>query len=408
MKRKAVRINAGNSIAQYAIIIALVALALIPGFFMIGKSLFENFENLYKGLGGDKDYDLGSSSSPNSIVSTTPDGKLPVTSTCEGSNCTVKLGDIELKDISANFDEIIETSGTAGGTDYLASVLDQIATQSASANINADDKAKLDQLASIAYQLAAKEKDIELASKEAFQVFENCYLNKFNPAHFESLPTLTQREDYLVETFRDFTDYINYSPARGEFYASLYQIKGAPPPPVFETILTAGNTLNISDYTTGTPLRQEFDQLLAEVNASGTSIDPNLKAVINSLGQDVQMLADNMFSSFSQYTQELSTLSIEITPEMEVEMAGMGLGIAASSLMGVAQANEGLTSEKTNFNATVMDLAANDKKDADQPPANDSQEETPSNDTEESSTSVQSLSQSSSVSVSETDGAPGE
>ncbi|MEW5822241.1 MAG: hypothetical protein AB1782_18750 [Cyanobacteriota bacterium] len=122
----------GASIAQYAIILALLGLTIAVSFFFLG----DNIKNQFKFLSFLYDNNnkviadnlLGMQISKGAI----PPGGLggsfenPVME-CSGDTCAFDMGPFVLNSIPENFAEFVETSGTSGGTDKIASFFDQIA-----------------------------------------------------------------------------------------------------------------------------------------------------------------------------------------------------------------------------------------------------------------------------------------
>ncbi|MEW5820777.1 MAG: hypothetical protein AB1782_11340, partial [Cyanobacteriota bacterium] len=123
----------GNSLSQYTNVIVLIALALIPVFYICGQLLIKNFSNFSSGL-TPKNVSTNSTANNSGTVLTikpndlngTPDK--PV-SKCSGGKCSIDYGSFVLNGIPQNFNEFVQTGGTSGGLDELASMLMQIAEQ---------------------------------------------------------------------------------------------------------------------------------------------------------------------------------------------------------------------------------------------------------------------------------------
>ncbi|MEW5819913.1 MAG: hypothetical protein AB1782_06950 [Cyanobacteriota bacterium] len=123
--------HSGNSLAQYAIIIALVALALVPIFFVFGKTIYDNFVHFYN-VFTNKEITSVSTTIPNNnnlipgSLGGTP--KKPV-SQCDGNICNIDFGEFVLSSVPQDFGEYVETNGNSGGTDSLLAIIEQIADQ---------------------------------------------------------------------------------------------------------------------------------------------------------------------------------------------------------------------------------------------------------------------------------------
>lgn len=295
----------GSALAQYAIILALVAAVLVPGFFFLGNNIVDSFKNFYVCLGGDPSLignpSASSSSESGSLINT--DGEL-FTSTpgsdCEGNDCVLDFGPIVLDGVPNDLAEIIETSGTHGGTEAIAGLLTQIAEQvSDLENVSEEDKSKIDQLATLAYELASYEATIENFSSEALALYEQSMAN-FDQSYYSSLPTSEEKATYINTIFGELEN------------SYLTDIEG-------ETFIT--NFLNIASSTTfdssslfasssegydfSTSTRTQFDTLLSELTGSESNLDGDLKNILNVLGTDVQVLADNMSSTLNVYEDSI-------------------------------------------------------------------------------------------------------
>jgi Flp pilus assembly pilin Flp len=148
----------GSTINQYAIIITIVALALIPVFIILGKTLSDTFNYYKETLSGKQATSANAKPSttsssplnkasgnpavvsnplpavtntqPTSIPSTPPpafDSPVNVKQQCKNGVCTLDFGDFVLNGIPQDFGSYIQTGGTSGGFDKIAASLQQIA-----------------------------------------------------------------------------------------------------------------------------------------------------------------------------------------------------------------------------------------------------------------------------------------
>lgn len=165
----------GNAIAQYGIIIALVALALIPVLYSLGGTIVQQFTNFSQGFGNSEVANNGGGGSSNDNPGGTKDPKdlgKPILDpndddnsnsgnvdiSCKKDSCTIDFGGYQLTGIPENFGEYIESSGSSGGTDKVVALLEQIA---ASPELSPDQKNLVEQLANKGHSLANIEKIIE-------------------------------------------------------------------------------------------------------------------------------------------------------------------------------------------------------------------------------------------------------
>jgi Flp pilus assembly pilin Flp len=167
-------VNKGNSIAQYGIIIALVALVLVPGFYLLGDNIFNYFAtfNDYMKKGNTTSL-TASADSQTSVNNQNPASLLPEeadnnsysSAAGEGNNsvqevscvdniCSFDYGDYSITNIPEDLPALIQTTGASGATDTLndqLSLLAKVIEEKASEN--PDDKA-LSDLSRLAQTLA--------------------------------------------------------------------------------------------------------------------------------------------------------------------------------------------------------------------------------------------------------------
>ena len=120
----------GNTQIEYAIIVVLIALAIIPICIVFGGqivSYLTSFKNL---LSGQNDV-YGTVSPVSNQQKITPgslDGnmKKPV-SQCSNNMCTIDYGDFILEGIPEDLGKYVKSHGSSGGSDQIAMIFDQIA-----------------------------------------------------------------------------------------------------------------------------------------------------------------------------------------------------------------------------------------------------------------------------------------
>lgn len=146
----------GAAIAQYAIIIVLIALGCLAAYTILGKTIVDKLSG-FLGVQNDINTHLSENTGSSSTTSTATalPGSLGGTTAapqedCTGSMCTVDYGDFILTGVPENYQDFVEAQGTSGGTDKLVSVINQLADQ-----LEADgDLAEAQQLRDFANLLA--------------------------------------------------------------------------------------------------------------------------------------------------------------------------------------------------------------------------------------------------------------
>lgn len=126
------RKKAGQNLTEFGILLALVSLVLILAYSLLGQNIVEMFSLSKKEVHDFQPFGVGYDSEGG--FRTYKAGELggsPGTpaSSCTGDRCTIDYGTFVLNGIPADFGEFVETSGTAGGTNQLASLMEQIAQQ---------------------------------------------------------------------------------------------------------------------------------------------------------------------------------------------------------------------------------------------------------------------------------------
>lgn len=122
-----VRKKKGSALYQYVIIIALVALALIPVLMALSNitnQTFENYLSYYTTMS--KNVEKNAAMPIKGPLGGTPAN--PV-SNCNAGTCEVDFGDYLLTGIPEDFQSLVQTSGTSGGADQLADIFAQLAEQ---------------------------------------------------------------------------------------------------------------------------------------------------------------------------------------------------------------------------------------------------------------------------------------
>jgi Flp pilus assembly pilin Flp len=202
-KEKIMRIQKGSSVSQYAIIIVLIALALVPVLYILGKNISENFNSFSQGLENKDTQQDGSTSISNSTLTVaggelggTPDKPVKV---CDNSSCTVDYGDFVLQGIPADLNSFLQSSGTSGTTKLFAGMLDQITAQIEKED-NSEEVQALKDLANLQHYTAEIQKIVEEAAKKCdnqyssftssnVSVFESsCFKSELSKANMPTIP----------------------------------------------------------------------------------------------------------------------------------------------------------------------------------------------------------------------------
>lgn len=357
----------GNALTQYAIVLALLAVVLVPSFFMIGGTITQNFVDFYETLSGKK-YAHNTQSAQQTANSQDGNVSEGVNINCNGNDCEISINEAITLDISGDLSEIIETSGAAGATDHLASALSQLADQAESLNVSEEDKRLIYQLADQAKVLSQYEQNAEQYSKDITTIIDACISN-FDVAYYSTLKTQAQRENYFEEVLTPIENKFNNLPEIIQFYNMIHHIGGTEPVGDFMGAIAGVSSPQMTDADT---IMYQFKQTKGSLNAS--NIDPSLKSIINVLSDDVEMLANNMYDSFQnnidyEALEDIENLintnkgqASEVESDLVYTELTYELSFMKASFDGVANANDGLTSEQTDLDSKLMQAAAEAKE----------------------------------------------
>lgn len=127
---------AGATLYQYAIVLSLIALAVVPAFFLLGQNINLNLSGFSNMMGGNIesirlnkiDFNLVSEGTAKAgELGGTSDNPVRI---CSGGNCSIDFGgnNFILNNIPENYGEIVETSGTAG-TEVILNLAQDVAQQ---------------------------------------------------------------------------------------------------------------------------------------------------------------------------------------------------------------------------------------------------------------------------------------
>lgn len=166
----------GSAMAQYAIIIGIIAVVLVPVFFVMGNLINDNFKGFSSFFSNADPQENNNTtnnipSDTNINVPTTPlaGGSLGGTpqnpvKNCENGICTLDYGEFTLQGLPDNFTEIVETTGTSAGTTELAKLLDQMIAQM-EGKVDPKELQEIKDLANMGHLIADYEQFVEEYAK---------------------------------------------------------------------------------------------------------------------------------------------------------------------------------------------------------------------------------------------------
>ena len=158
----------GASLQEYAIIVGVLSLALVPSCIVLKDQIanaFSQYTNNYTDMNnkiaGNMDLvarntKIDTSTNSDSTDTNTNNSKV----SCSNNTCTVDFGDFALSGVPQDLNKIVETAGVSGGMESLVGMLDQIAQQYESQGKTEEAK-DIKILATTGHNMAAIQKSFE-------------------------------------------------------------------------------------------------------------------------------------------------------------------------------------------------------------------------------------------------------
>lgn len=213
----------GAALAQYGIVIALIALGCFIAYSLLGKTImdqlnaFLNVQEYNNSIIAQNAKDLTSTTTSASTPAAGSLGGTPSVpiEDCTGSTCTVDYGDFILSGIPENYEEFVEAQGTSGGTDKLVFIINQMADQ-----LEEDGKpAEAQELRNFANLLAFMSDMEEVVSNEANTCSADanpkaCFATALDDYQVSSIPQELIDEGIL-------SNYTSTSLSTGAFYEGI-------------------------------------------------------------------------------------------------------------------------------------------------------------------------------------------
>lgn len=291
----------GNALFQYAIIVALIGAACVPVFSSLGQTvvqMFTDYQNAYSGMNTTISQTTiartqsvtGSSLLPAGSLGGTPSAPVKA---CSGSTCNVDFGNFTLTNMPADFNTFVETSGAAGGTTELLSMLSQIATQMEEQGLTTEAE-EIKKLASLGHNMALIEEEFE-------RVYDECTTQTAeHPRHciYGYYGTLYTGEMGWQEWGEPFPKPAGFDETYIQFPADLDYLEAI-------SVLRVGEARNLqienptqfaNKYNTGSSLNTSFVTAMDSVTSSST-IPDNVKNVVNELAWSVGTVGEDFWTN---------------------------------------------------------------------------------------------------------------
>jgi len=278
----------GQGLVEYSMIGLLVLIVAMPAISLFGGDFLE----VLRGIFSNMNQNVTAQATPltTAQIAQTGDQKADALGGAQSAKVQITLKDgtvIQLSQYPQDLKKYVEVSGTNGTTAILLAQLDSLISQiKKTKTLNQTQVGSLQKLSTQGYRIAAVEKTIENAFKNAKSVNE--------------LSNTMITFDGQQYTITDFSWLIGWHGAVG------YQ---STPPDIT-------NALDNSSTATGPELSRFLD-LYFEAEANGSLNDPALKTVVSELSSQIAFLSEVMEDSSWQVltsTKDLSTLdSLQIS-----------------------------------------------------------------------------------------------
>lgn len=266
------RKNQGNALAQYGVIIGLIALALIPLFFMFGKTITDNFTSFQSYL-SESDYN-----DPNNTDPSSGNNGGSSSITCTSGTCTLTSPEGVTLNVPEDINIFIETAGSSGAVGQFSNVLDQLIAQMSSNDslCNSANKSlcttDLKRFSDLIKLQADNYKFIEdLAKKGGKEDFQSVANNSFNALGYNPPPELTNvlpkaDYDYYISSLLNERNHIGWS----------------------SKLNTPGTNPN-ADTCLGSAIMDQYDVIM-----ESKDYNDNLKGIVSELLSGMSQLSTNM------------------------------------------------------------------------------------------------------------------
>lgn len=402
----------GNALATYSILIAVIAVVLIPVFMQLGgtvvncltefhdvfaegnalranakqttsdsSSLLSDNKSNSKSSASASTSSSSSSTSEDSSTSVIASASGNATATasafssgksvyknCSSSACSISFGDVTLKGIPSNMGDFIETAGIAGGTEKIASILEQINKQvEKDPNLSDFDKQLIDLLANRAYSMAYEEANAETVASQNSHLFES-YFTQIDPAKLATMSSNFEKDAYIQSVMREYQDQTSQD-AYYDIASNIQKVTSTMKAPdimiqQYETHkLFSGEPSLPKDFgDRPDAIRTEFE-ILKHAIKKDSGLNKELKDLVLALANDVSSMADVISAAFEDNQYPVGTPIIDYTNMSTIENSLREFhGIVLYDE--VAGANEGMTSKNTHTDAVLIDVSHDNTQDA--------------------------------------------
>jgi len=268
------RTKLGVTLSEYAIIIALISLAIITACLVFRDQILSTL-TAYSNQYGNMHTQM--SNNTNTIANNTASNNINNTFinnnkvTCENNNCSVDFGDYVINNIPQDLNKLVETSGVSGGMDNLVNLLDQIAQQYETQGKTEEAK-DIKILATTGHNMAVIQKSFEDYVYNVCKGDETCLKNHTyqyypKPAKFD-------------ETYQKFPTNVTY-------YDAPY-------------LTNIGVGVEEDDYPEDS-ISVFYNKTLRKIKESGT-ISDSTKGIIRELTWDIGTISQKWLKPFAYLT----------------------------------------------------------------------------------------------------------
>lgn len=274
--------NKGNSLIQYAIILALLGLVTAPMFSGLGQTVVQCFQD-YTNVWTNSNQTLSSNveetlnatavAQNTTLQSTYKPAVLPETDikpSCSNGTCQIDIGGVSINGIPENFNTLVETSGAAGGTEKIATILMSLAENLEDQGFSSESE-EIKKLAVYGHNIAVIEKEFENIIN-ACNYDGECVENFKN--NFNYVPT-GYDETYGSFPLSDKKFYLNKTITIGEAYKNKQNNL-----PTFNNLKNAGYTSYLF-----------IDQLDTILESS--TLSDEAKGVVKELSWDIGIIGED-------------------------------------------------------------------------------------------------------------------
>ncbi|MEW5821163.1 MAG: hypothetical protein AB1782_13300 [Cyanobacteriota bacterium] len=335
----------GSSLSQYVIIVIIIGLAVAMAYGLLGVNIKQNLANMVQSQEGINEQINENIIGLTNITPGSLGGNIDAPATkCNSGSCVIDYGNFVLNGVPENIQELVETTGASGGTENMASMIEQIADY-LEASGQSGEATQLRDLANIGHFLA----QIALTGESGAS---GCATNADPVSCFKAFATDPANSPTLPDNLKTILTKYEAVQVPGKAYQTLIGLHGQ-----YGTVGTRIDTARMMEVTNPS----NFD-IIKAFNPAYQFVDIYDNVVANpNISQEVKDITKELYKNIAGITIEHQQ-NMSATYGQYTNMSGFGYDIYTGA--SVNTGNYGLvplekivhpqTSLNTNIQSSLM------------------------------------------------------